>query len=160
MIDINFIRNNQEIVKASEKKRGHDLKLVDKVLKQDEEWKKELQVMQKLNQQRNIVSQEINKAKKAKDEKLAKKKIAEMRKVIDKTREQEDKAARLLKERNVTMKLIGNVLHKTVPKGKDDTENVETKKVGKVPKFNFPIKDHIELGMDLNLLELDTAAKV
>ena len=54
MIDINFIRNNQEIVKASEKKRGQDLKLVDKVLKQDEEWKKELQVIQKLNQKHKI----------------------------------------------------------------------------------------------------------
>ncbi len=159
MIDINLIREKPKLVKASEKKRGHDPKIVDEVLKQDQEWKKELKVMEELNHKRNVVSQEINLAKKAKKEQEAKKKIAEMRKVIDTIREQEDKAAKLLLKRNETLKLIGNILHESVPQGKDDADNVELKKSGQKPTFNFKIKDHIELGLDLDLIDLDTAAK-
>tara|TARA_Y100000310_G_C20646250_1_gene796767 strand:- start:706 stop:2001 length:1296 start_codon:yes stop_codon:yes gene_type:complete len=159
MLDINLIREKPGLVRKSEKKRGNDPKLVDEVLKLDEQWKKELKKKEKLNHHRNVVSQEINKAKKAKDEKTAKKKIAEMREVIDKIRKQEDKADELLVKRNEVLKKIGNVLHPTVPKGKDDSENVEIRKSGKIPKFNFPIKDHIELGLSLDLIDLDTAAK-
>ena len=77
MLDINLIREKPEIVKASEKRRGHDLKVVDEILRLDEQWKKELQKMQELNHQRNVVSEEINQAKKAKNEALAKKKMME-----------------------------------------------------------------------------------
>ena len=58
---------------------------------------------------------------------------------IDNIRKQEDSTANLLKERNALLKQIGNVLHDSVPKGKDEAENEEIKKVGKVPKFDFPI---------------------
>ncbi len=159
MLDINLIREKPEVVRKSEKHRGHDPKLVDEVLKLDDKWKKDLKLMEKLNHQRNVVSQEINQAKKKKDNKTAAAKIKEMRAVIDKVRKQEDKAALALEKRNEVMEKIGNVLHKSVPKGKDDTENEEIKKVGKKPKFNFPIKDHIELGLDLDLIDLETAAK-
>lgn len=159
MLDINLIREKPELVKKSEKHRGHDLKFVDEVLKLDTKWKKELKLMETLNHQRNVVSQAINQAKKNKDNKTADAKIKEMRAVIDKIREQEDKAALALEKRNETLEKIGNVLHHSVPKGKDDAENEEIKKIGKKPKFNFPIKDHIELGLDLDLIDLDTAAK-
>ncbi|MBT4805308.1 serine--tRNA ligase [Candidatus Woesearchaeota archaeon] len=159
MLDINFVRENSELVKKSEKKRGHDIKNVDLVLDSDQKWKRQLKVMEKLRHQRNVVSQEINQAKKNKKEAEAKKKIKEMKSVIDDLKKSEDKVSKLLKKRNGTLKLIGNVLHESVPKGKDDSENVELKKVGKVPKFDFPIKDHIELAEDLDLIDLDTAAK-
>ena len=159
MLDITFLRENPELVKKSEKHREHDPKLVDDVLKLDVKWKKELKLMEKLNHQRNIVSQDINQAKKDKDNKTANAKIKEMRTVIDKIKKQEDKTTLALEKRNETLEKIGNVLHKSVPKGKDDTENEELRKVGKKPKFNFPIKDHIELGLDLDLIDLETAAK-
>jgi len=159
MLDINLIREKPDFIKKSEKKRGNDPKLVDQVLKLDQQWKKELKKKEKLNHHRNVVSQEINQAKKDKKEAEAKKKIKEMREAIDKIRKQEEKADGLLKKRNEVLKQIGNVLHETVPKGNDDADNVEIRTVGKVPKFNFPIKDHIELGLELDLIDLDTAAK-
>jgi seryl-tRNA synthetase len=159
MIDIKLLRDNPDLVKKSEEKRDNDPKIVDKVIKLDNQWKKELILMQELNHKRNLVSEEINKAKKSKDNKLADTKIKEMRKVIDTIKEQQDKAEELLKKRNIELKKIGNILHDSVPKGKDESENKKIRKFGKTPKFNFPIKDHIELGLDLDLIDLDTAAK-
>ncbi len=159
MLDINFLRENADLVNQSEKKRGHAPGKVDEVLKLDLDWKRELKVMEELNHKRNVVSQEINQAKKSNKSSLADKKIKEMRNVIDTIKSQEDKATELLKKRNAVLKEIGNVLHDSVPKGKDDSENEEIKKVGKIPKFDFKIKDHIELGLELDIIDLDTAAK-
>ena len=159
MIDIKLLRDNPELVKASEKKRGHDEKVVDEVIKLDKKWKTELQKKENFNRKRNTVSEEINKAKKKKDEKTAQKKIKEMRTVIDTIKDQQKKADKMLKKRNEKLALIGNVLHNSVPIGKDDSENVEIRKWGKIPKFDFPIKDHIEIAEELDLIDLDTAAK-
>jgi seryl-tRNA synthetase len=159
MLDINLLREKAKLVRDSEKKRGHDPKGVDEVLSIDEKWRNELKVMEKLKHKRNVVSQEINEAKKAKKETEAKNKIAEMKSVVEKIKKSENKVNEFLTRRNEAISKIGNILHKSVPKGKDDSENVEIKKVGKKTKFNFKIKDHIELGIDLDLIDLDTAAR-
>ncbi len=159
MLDIHFVREQPNLVKQSEKRRHHDPSLVDQVLKLDENWKKTRKTLEELNRKRNVVSEAINKAKKDKKNTLADEKIQEMRQVIATLKETEEKVDALIKERNTILKQIGNVLHESVPDGKDDSENKELKRVGKIPTFNFPIKDHIELGLDLDLIDLDTAAK-
>ncbi|MBI2112638.1 serine--tRNA ligase [Candidatus Woesearchaeota archaeon] len=159
MLDINLIREHPQLIKASEKRRKHNPELVDKVLSLDETWKKELKVKEDLNRKRNVVSEEINQAKKKKDNKTAEKKIQEMREIIDTIRQQEDKADAALKKRNEVLGSIGNILHESVPEGKDDSENKEIRVVGKKTEFKFPLKDHIELGLELDLMDLDTAAK-
>jgi seryl-tRNA synthetase len=159
MLDINFVRENPEVVKASEKKRGHDLKLVDQLLGFDKNWRKELKVMETLKRTRNLVSEEINQAKKSSNSSLAEKKIKEMKKVVTAIKTSEDKVNALLNSRNTTLKQVGNVLHDSVAIGKDDSENEEIKKVGKTPTFDFKIKDHIQLGLELDIIDLDTAAK-
>ena len=159
MLDINLIREHPQLVKASEKRRKHNPELVDKVLSLDETWKKELKVKEDLNRKRNVVSEEINQAKKKKDTKTAEKKIQEMREIIDTIRQQEDNADAALKKRNEILGSIGNILHESVPEGKDDSENKEIRVVGKKTEFKFPLKDHIELGLELDLMDLDTAAK-
>ncbi len=159
MLDINLIRQHPEVVRASEKKRHHDPAIVDEVLKLDELWKKKQKEVEELKHQRNVVSEEINAAKKAKNNALAEKKIKEMRDVAEKIKEKESEADGLVHQRNELVKKIGNVLDKSVPEGKDESENKEIKKAGKIPVFKFPIKDHIELGLELDLIDLETAAK-
>lgn len=159
MLDINLLRENPDLARQSEKKRGRDPKQVDKVLRLDLQWKTELQLMQDLNHKRNVVSQEINQAKKNKDNSSAERKIKEMRKVIDQINEQEKSTQKTLEKRNAELKKIGNVLHESVPQGEDENDNQEIKKAGRILKFDFPIKDHIELGLSLDLIDLDTAAK-
>ena len=159
MLAINYLRENAKIVKASEKKRGHDPKIVDEILDLDKKWRSELKVLERLKHQRNVVSQVINEAKKKKDEKTAKAKIKTMQDVVAKIKKKESLVEKLLEQRNLLLSKVGNVLHKSVPRGKDDSDNVELKKWGKKPKFDFKIKDHIELGLELDLIDLDTAAK-
>ena len=159
MLDINFVREKPELVKNSEQRRNRDPKIVDTVLQLDSEWKKALKTIEELKHRRNVVSEEINQAKKQQKNDLAEKKIKEMRSVVENIKSSEEKVNALFTERQKTLKRIGNVLHPSVPLGNDENDNKEIKKVGKLPKFNFPIKDHIELGLELDLMDLETAAQ-
>ena len=160
MLNIHFVREDPGQVKQSEQRRGRNPQIVEEVLQLDEQWKKELKAVEELKHTRNVVSEEINQAKKAKNNVLAEKKIKQMREVAEQIKEKDYQASELVRQRNETLKKIGNILDKAVPPGKDETENKELKKVGKIRKFSFPIKDHLELGLALDLFELDTAAKV
>jgi len=160
MIDIKLIRENPKLVKENIKKKFQEPKLVlvDKVKKLDEEWRKLKYNADSLRNKRNKISEEINKAKKAKqDIKLLVKKAKE---IPEKIKKLEDKADKLQEQIKEIMYDIPNIIHKTVPLGKDDTENKEIKKIGKVKKFSFPVKSHVELGEELELLDFDTSAKV
>jgi len=158
MLDINLLREKPDLVKKSENKRGNDPKVVDEVLKLDTKWKKELKAMEELNHKRNVVSQEINQSKKSKDEKTAIKKIKEMRQVIDTIKDQKDKVEKIFDERQNRLRKIGNILHPTVPQGKDETNNVEIKKWGKKPTLEN-VKNHIELCEELDIAEFEVSAQ-
>ena len=157
MLDINLLREKPEIVKASEKKRHKDSKVVDEVLSLDKQWKKALKVMEDLKRQRNLVSQEINSLKKS--GKSGNTKIKEMKTVVQDIKKQEEKVAQELQKRNEKLSSIGNILHSTVPAGKDDTENVELKTWGKKPSFTFPIQNHVVLLEKLGLADFESSAK-
>lgn len=160
MLDIKFVREQPAIVKASEKKRHRDPAVVDKVLQWDEKWKKELKTVEELKHQRNVVSEEINAAKKNKNEVLAQKKIKQMREVAEEIKTREAQATELLQQRDQFLGQLGNVMHQKVPAGKDDSDNKELKKWGKKPVFAFPVKTHVELAEKMGLADFDRAAKI
>ena len=160
MLDIKLVRENPTAVKASEKKRNRNPAAVDEVLKLDQSWKKELKAVEELKHKRNVVSQEINQAKKNKKEKEAAKKIKEMRDVVEEIKKREEKTVHLLQARDEKLSILGNLLHPKVPAGRDASENVEIKTGGKKPRFTFPIKNHVELAESLGLADFERAAKV
>ncbi len=160
MLDIKFVRENAALVEKSEKRRGRDGTLPGHVLDYDSKWRKEKTLLQELQRERNTVSLEINKLMKAKKKKEAGVKIALMKKVVEKLKKKEAKVDELLGKRDKILKSIGNVLDPSVPKGKDDSENPCLREVGKKPSFKFKHKDHIDLMQDLDLIDLDTAAKI
>ncbi|MAG60310.1 serine--tRNA ligase [archaeon] len=160
MLSIKFVRENKDVVKASEKRRDHDPKVVDQVLSSDESWRSEKTKLQDLQKERNTVSEEINKLMKQKKKDEAQVKIKEMKQLVEDLKAQEEKTNTLKKERDTLLKQIGNVLEDSVPKGKSEDDNPTIKEVGKKPVFNFPIKDHQEIMEDLDLADLDVAAKV
>lgn len=160
MLSIKFVRENVEAIKASEERRGHDSSIVDQVLSSDESWRSEKTNLQKLQKERNTVSEEINKLMKEKQKDTAQVKIEEMKKLVEQLKAQEEKTNQFLKERDSLLKKIGNVLEPSVPKGKSEADNPTLKEVGKKPVFDFPIKDHQEIMEDLDLADLETAAKV
>ena len=162
MIDIKLIRESPKFVKDNIKKKGQNdkLSLVDDAKKKDEDWRKLKYKADDLRGERNKISLEISKAKKAKDEKLAKELIKQAGKIPDEIKKIEEKSDKLQAEIKQVMMQIPNIIHESVPLGKSDKDNVEIKKYGKIKKFNFEVKSHVELGEKLGLLDFDTSAEI
>jgi len=158
MLDIKLLRENKKLVIESEKKRGNSIKTIDEVLNLDKKWLKFKQEAEKLKHKRNIVSLEINKLKK--QGKSTTLKIKEMQDVANKIRNLDSKSEETLKQRNEILSQIGNIIHKSVPIGKEEKDNKVIKKWGKSTKFSFKPKTHVELIEDLDVGNFDTSAKV
>lgn len=157
MLDIKLIRENPEIVKDNQKKAGLSEKDVDKILEIDNNWREEKQKLDKLRAERNNISKDINSLKKqGKDIKSLLKKAKEIPNNIKK---QEEKLLGLDKKRTLELSKLPNIISDKTPIGKDDSENVEIKKWGKIPEFDFEIKNHVELGEQLGILSFDESAK-
>jgi len=162
MIDIKLIRENPELVKENIKKKFQDekLPLVDKVRKLDEEWRKARLEADKLRAERNKISEEINQAKKKKDEKKASELIKKAKDIPGEIAKLEEKEKTLELQIKEIMIKIPNIMSKETPIGKDSSENVEIKKWGKIPKFDFPIKSHVEILEGLGVADFDSARRV
>ena len=158
MLDINLIRQNPDLVKENQKKKDKKPEIVDEVLKLDQQWKIILKEVENLKHNRNVVSQEINKCKKENKEKEAQKKIKEMREVVENIKKLEEKADNQLTKRDKVLLKIDNIMHPAVPKGKDDSENVEIKTWGKKPEFKFEVKNHVELCEELGIADFERSA--
>ena len=162
MIDIKLIRENPDLVKENMKKKFQEdrVGLVDEVRGLDEKWRKLKFQADSLRSERNKISMEVNKAKKEKDEKRAKELIVKAKEIPEKIRRVEEKEIKLGEEIREIMMKIPNMIHKSVPIGKNDKENVEVKKYGKVRKFDFKVKSHVEIGESLGMLDFDVSADV
>jgi seryl-tRNA synthetase len=160
MLDIKLIRENPEIVRDDLKKR-HDpekMKLVDELLKLDGEWRETLQEANNFKKKRNDISQEIAALKKGKKD--AAQKIKDMETVGKRINELEAELEKLEEAKRGILMKLPNILHESVPYGKDDSENVELRRWGEIPKFKFKAKDHIELGLKNDLFDIERAAKI
>src|SRR3989344_2566720 len=143
MLDIKFIRENQEVVKKAIKDKGLTLDL-EKLLKLDEERRKLITETDELNKQRKEFAKERDKEKgKALKEQLGK--------LEEKLREVEMEYFEL-------MLLVPNIPSPETPVG-DARENKEIHKWGKIPSFDSNPKSHIELGKDLDLIDLERGVK-
>ena len=158
MISIDLFRDTPETIEKSQKKRGLETSIVDNVLKVDKKWRKTLQKLEKLRQKRNEANRKIAEAKKK--GKTGKKEIKEMRKIADTIEKLEEKANKFLEERDNLRKSIPNLLDNDVPKGKDESDNVELRRWGKIPKFKFEPKGHADLVEEFGLVNTEKASSV
>ena len=162
MIDIKLIRENPKLVEQNIKRKGQNEKLVllDKVIKLDEDWRAIKFEADNLRKNRNVISEQINQAKKNNDEKKAKEFIQKAKKIPEEIAELEQKDNKLAEEIRQIMNQLPNFFSPKVPIGKDASENVEIKKVGKPGKFNFPVKNHVELTENLGVADFEASARV
>lgn len=158
MIDMKMFRENPELIKKSNKNRGLDTKEIDEVIRLDKEYGKLQFDVQKLKHKRNDVTKEISDAKKA--GKKPAKAIKEMGEVSAEIKEADEKIKETLDKRDNLRKRIPNILDSEVPKGKDESENTELRKCGKIPKFSFAPKAHADIVDELNVADLKRGAKV
>lgn len=153
MLDIKFIRENTKQVKDSIKKRGLDFDL-DNLLKVDEKKRKIQTELENISAKKNRASKEIAKAENKKEI------IAEMKKIDKRGDKLKKELQKLEEELSIIIYKVPNILADDVPVGKDEKDNKVIKKVGKPPKFKFQAKDHMELCLNLDLINKETAAKV
>ena len=160
MIDIKLIRENPELVKANIKKKFKDEKisLVDKVKKLDDEWRKLKYQEDGLRSERNKISEKINQSKKQK--KNASDLIKQAKEMPVKIAKLGEKRKKLEADIREIQVKIPNIISKNTPLGADDSKNIEYKKFGKIPKFDFPVKGHVEILENLGLADFDSSARV
>jgi len=160
MLTIKFIRENPDIVKKDLKKRNNleKLKWIDILLEKDKEYLDLLKQEEELRHRRNLITDEINQLKK--QGKDIKEKIKEAKELPEKVNKLTSEVEKLRSEIKYYLMRIPNVLHESVPVGKDETENKVVRKFGEIKKFNFELKTHGELIESLNLGDFDNAAKV
>jgi seryl-tRNA synthetase len=157
MLDIRFIRENPDLVKENNTKKEVDPNIVDEVLTKDEEYRNLLQQAEKLRHDRNQVTSKINEAKKAGGD--ITELLNEAKDIPQKIKETEEKVNTLKNEIHALMLKIPNIMHESVPQGKDESENKELRKWGEPRGFHFPIKNHVELVENLKLADFDASAK-
>jgi seryl-tRNA synthetase len=149
MLSIDYIRENPEKVKTAAKNKNREVD-IDKILKLDDQRRELIQKTQKLREERNVLS----KQKFSEEVKKRGIEIKEELKGLD------EELGKVEKEMNMLISYVPNVPLDEVPVGKDESGNVEIKKWGELPKFNFQPKNHIELGETLDLLDLERGSKV
>lgn len=160
MLDIKLIRENRGLVRENLKKKFQDKKLplVDEALELDKKWRELKTQADNLRAERNRVSKEINILKKAgQDAKDFLKKAKRIPEQIDEVEKDADKLQARIAE---ILNTLPNIMADEVPQGKDASENVEIKKHGKVPKFKFPVKTHVQLAEDLKIADFEASARV
>jgi seryl-tRNA synthetase len=160
MIDIRLIREGPEKVKENLKKKFQEDKiyLVDEVKNKDEEWRRLKTEADSLRADRNKVSIEINEAKKA--GKNVSELLVKAKSIPQRIADIEVRTKVLEEDISSMMKQIPNIIHKSVPVGRDSSDNVVRKVIGKPTKFKFPVKNHIEIAEKLGIIDFDTSAEV
>jgi seryl-tRNA synthetase len=160
MLDIKFVRKNPNVVKDNIAKRGDmaKVKWVDELLDHDKNWRAQVAEANRLRERLNTLTEEISGLKKRGED--TSDKIAQAKNIPSKIKEAEDGAQRHKEKVSYLLLRLPNLMHESVPIGKDENDNVEVRSWGKIHEFGFKPKDHIELGLDLGLIDLERAAKV
>ncbi len=156
MLDIKFIRENQEIVQTGAKKKRVEID-ISKLIAIDDERLKELKEIEDLRAEVNRVSNDIARDQ---DSALKIQLIEEMRAVKEEIKAKEEKLKTIVEEWQRLMLQIPNVPSPDTPLGPDESGNVVIRSWGEKPTFDFTPKEHYEIGKNLDVLDNETAAEV
>ncbi|NJD24069.1 MAG: serine--tRNA ligase [Betaproteobacteria bacterium] len=157
MLDIQQLRSNLDAVADGLAKRGKPIDF--SAFKALEAERKTLQTRtQELQSQRNTLSKQIGMLKGNGEDASAV--MAEVGAIGDELKASEARLAELLAEFNAVLALLPNVPDQSVPVGADETANVEVKRWGTPRSFDFPVKDHTDVGEALGQLDFAAAARI
>jgi len=149
MLSIDFIRENKQKVLDALKNKNREAD-IEEILLLDDQRKKGIQEAQVLREERNRIAKQPF----TEETKKRGKEIKEQLKII------EGELATTKKKLDTLLSFVPSVPLDEVPIGQSEKENQELRKVGTVPAFAFPIKDHMQLGVDLDIIDFERGAKV
>ena len=156
MLDLRYIRENANTVAENCKNRGvrADVGLVVEIADRRSEL---IQELNGLKQRQNEMAKSVGKER---DPEARERLIAESRGMKELVPEKEAELTVLEERLREEMLKIPNMTHPDSPIGRDDTENVEIRRVGEVPEFPFEPKDHVEIGESLGIIDFEAGTKV
>jgi seryl-tRNA synthetase len=160
MLDLNYVRENLDRVRTALEKRGFAPAVLDDFVRADAERRGVIAESDALNAQRNSASREIGtlmKEGKRDEATLRRNEVNELKERIAELDELRDQAEARMRE---MLSTLPNIPHESVPVGKDESANVEVRRWGTKPEFDFEPKDHVDLGTALGILDLERAAKI
>lgn len=157
MLDIKRIRKNpEEIVEALKKRRGEYP--IQKLLDTDEKRREVIQKVESMKAEQNKLSKQVPQMKKNGEDTTEL--FKNLKKLSDDIKSMDDDLKNIDEEIREYLMEIPNTPNKDVPVGLDDTENLEMRKWGEPRKFDFDIKAHWDLGVDLDILDFERATKI
>ncbi len=168
MLDIKLLREQPGLVESSLKKRGDAgmMRFAEDAIRLDESRRLLIQKADKLKQRRNEITRAIAAAKAEPANGRAKrvnalvtKLLKESKEIPEKIRELDGKIGEAECKTNSLLMRLPNILHESVPVGKDESDNQLVREWGQRTKFAFEAKDHIDIGLELGLIDLERAAK-
>ena len=157
MLDPKLIKEKPEIIKNMLKARSVEFDL-EGLINSDQQRREFITKTDELRKKKNQVALNISEKKK-KGEDISSI-LAEMKSVSEQLSKLEVEQNNIEKKYLKLATSIPNLIHESVPIGEDEESNKEIKKWGNIPEFDFKIKDHIDISEDLDLVDLERAAKV
>lgn len=155
MIDIKQIRKDPKKFKKAAKDKGFDVD-INRLLEADSKLKKAMQQLQDISTEKNRIGKSIPKLS-GKEKENA---LSELAQLKDSEAKYNNQAKELQPEFDALMQQVAQPADEDVPLGKDDTENVEIRKEGKIRQFDFEPKDHVQLGLDLGIIDIERGVKI
>ena len=157
MLDPKLIKEKPQIIRDMLKARNVDFDL-DKLIEYDKKRRESIIITDELRKNRNQIGQEISQKKK-KGEDISED-FSKMKDISAKLTEAEAEHEDIENTYSKLALTIPNLIHDSVPIGADESANTEIKKWGNIPVFDFKINDHIDISENLDLVDLERAAKV
>jgi len=157
MLDPKIIKDNPKIIRDMLKARAVEFDL-DELVESDQKRRDLILKTDDMRKKKNQVALEISQKKKS-GENISSN-LDEMKNISRELVKLESLQGETDKKYSQLVLTIPNLIHESVPIGKDETANIEIKKWGVIPKFDFKINDHIDISANLDLVDLERAAKV
>jgi seryl-tRNA synthetase len=160
MLDLNYVRENLERVRAALEARNFPTAPLDDFARLDSERRARIAESDRLNAERNAASREIGalmkdgRREEAEERRRAVGELKERIAALERARDEAEAAMREL------LSTVPNVQHESVPVGADETANEEVRRWGTQPRFDFEPQDHVDLGTRLDILDLERASKI
>lgn len=160
MLDIKMIRKDPEKIRKNLARREDPkvLQLFDELIECDKNWRVSLNQLNKLRSVKNKITEEIARLKREGLD--ISQKMKEANEVAEEIKRKEVEVKEYEKRVEYLLKIIPNIMAEDVPIGKDEKDNVVIRTWGEIRQFNFKVKDHVDLSIDLDLVDLERAAKV
>jgi seryl-tRNA synthetase len=159
MLDIKLIREHPEVVRSNLEKRGdiEKLRMLDDLINQDKKWRHLLTEVNARRHKKRMITEDIARLKKEGEDTRQQ---VEEAKIMPREIQKLEVQVEAHKERvNYILMRLPNLLHESVPFGKDESANELVRVVGEPPKFDFVPKNHLDLAQNLGLIDAERAAK-